>query len=279
MPDLGPIVVGVDGSPSAAKAVEWAAADAARRKLALRIVHVCERWGIPEETEYCEGALAAAADRARLSAPGVEVTAELLPGHVVETLLGEAAGAESIVLGSRGLGGFGGLLLGSVGLGVAGHADVPVVILRGPDRPQHGEIAVGFDGSEHSEAALNYALAQAVARGIRLHVVYAWQMPVTAPYAAGYDEVMARVAADASGAAREQVARRRDKLGDIEVKESTLCEHPVAALVDTSKTADLLVVGSRGMGGFASAVLGSVSHGVLHHAHCPVAVVRPRKEA
>ncbi|WP_431895244.1 universal stress protein [Nonomuraea sp. bgisy101] len=279
MPDLSSIVVGTDGSEPATKAVEWAAADAARRGLALRIVHVCERWGFPEERGYCEGALAAAADHARLSGPGVEMTTELLPGHVVETLVRESATADSVVLGSRGLGGFGALLLGSVGLAVAGHAEAPVVIVREPERPERGEVVAGFDGSEHSEAALDYALEQALARGVRLHTVYAWQMPVAGPHAAGSGEIMARAADDASGIARERLARWRDEHGHIEVKESFVCEHPVAALVDASKTAALLVVGSRGMGGFASAVLGSVSHGVLHHAHCPVAVVRPRKEA
>ncbi|MGW5686150.1 universal stress protein [Nonomuraea sp. NPDC003754] len=272
------IVAGTDGSQPASRAVEWAAADAGRRKRALRIVHVCERWGVPEQTVSCQESLAADAERARLAAPGVRVTTELLPGHVVETLLGEAAAAESIVLGSRGLGGFGALLLGSVGLAVAGHADVPVVIVREPERPEHGEVVVGIDGSEHSEAALDYALEQTLARGVRLHTVHAWQMPVTAPYATGYGDIADRVAEDTADLVRKRVARWRDEHGHIEVKESFLCEHPVAALVDASRTAALVVVGSRGMGGLASAVLGSVSHGLLHHAHCPVAVVRPRKE-
>ncbi|MEU4330008.1 universal stress protein [Nonomuraea dietziae] len=266
------IVAGVDGSPAAARAVEWAAADADRRKLPLRIVHVCERWGDMEQSKYCEGMLEAVADRARLRAPGVDVTTELLSGHVVETLMGEAAVAESIVLGSRGLGGFSGMLLGSVGLGVAGHADVPVVIVREEAESERQDIAVGFDGSEDSEAALDYGREQAVARGRRLHVVYAWHMPAGSPYAFGQATALAD---DSSANVRERLARWRDQHPEVEVKESFLCEHPVAALIDASRTADLVVVGSRGMGGFASAVLGSVSHGVLHHAHRPVAVVRP----
>ncbi|MFI6317816.1 universal stress protein [Nonomuraea sp. NPDC050556] len=144
---------------------------------------------------------------------------------MIETLNQEPAGADSVVVGSRGLGGFTGLVPGSVSLGVAGHASGPVVV-------------VGFDGSPGSEPAMAYGIEQARACGARLHVVYAWRAPIS----------------------------------------SAVSEHPVFALANASRTAELAVVGSRGLGGFAAAVLGSVGHGVLHHAHCPVAVVRPRGE-
>ncbi|MEU4234467.1 universal stress protein [Nonomuraea sp. NPDC026600] len=274
-----PIVAGTDGSASAIAAVEWAAADARRRKLALRVVHVCEQLLFSMgKTQYCAGALEAAADKARALAPDMEVSTELLSGNVIESLVAEAAAADSIVLGSRGLGGFAGMVLGSVGLGMAGHAAGPVVVVRGPSVVQHGQVVVGYDGSGHSRAAMEYAIEQARAREARLHVVYAWNMPVLTSYTVGYGSLLEETFEQEVRAARERVLSWRDENRDIEITDEQVCEHPVSALAKASASADLLVVGSRGLGGFASAVLGSVSHGVLYHAACPVAVVRPREE-
>ncbi|MEU7004631.1 universal stress protein, partial [Nonomuraea sp. NPDC046570] len=175
----GRIVVGVDGSASAGDAVDWAADDASRRGQSLRIVHICEQFGAhyAEGTDYCREMVAAVVERARERAPGVEVTPAMLAGNVIETLNGESESADCIVLGSRGLGGFTGLVLGSVGLGVAAHASGPVIIVHHPPSTPHGEIVVGFDGSEHAAEAMGYAIEQARARSARLHVVYAWQAP------------------------------------------------------------------------------------------------------
>ncbi|WP_327092470.1 universal stress protein [Nonomuraea sp. NBC_01738] len=278
----GQIIVGVDGSAPAAAAVDWAADDAARRGKALRLVHVCEQWAahFAEGVGYCEGAVEAVADRARQRAPGTEVSTAILAGNVIEMLNARShdAGVDSIVVGSRGLGGFTGLVVGSVGLGVAGHASGPVVVVRETPADAHREVVVGFDGSPYSELAMDYAIEQARARGARLHVVYAWQAPLSSPYAGAYGGLLVPAPGDEAETARERLTPWREKFPDVEMRETARCEHPVSALADASRTADLVVVGSRGLGGFASAVLGSVSHGVLHHAHCPVAVVRPREE-
>ncbi|MEV1248763.1 universal stress protein [Nonomuraea sp. NPDC050022] len=286
----GQIIVGVDGSASATAAVEWAAADASRRGRSLRLVHVCEQWSpslgeaqwplsLDEaQAEYCAEALQAAANRARELAPGVEVTTDLREGNVIEQLIAESASADSVVLGSRGLGGFTGMVLGSVSTAVAGHAAGPVVIVRGPVEALHGQIVVGYDGSKGAQAAMEYAIDQARARQARLQVVYAWQAPLSAPYARAYSSALDSAFEQQQRAAREAVNPWREKYPDVELTDEQLCEHPVAALMNASASADLVVVGSRGMGGFASAVLGSVSRGVLHHVTCPVAVVRPRSE-
>ncbi|MDA0638284.1 universal stress protein [Nonomuraea sp. MCN248] len=273
------IVVGVDGSAPAAAAVEWAAADAGRRGLGLRLVHVCEHapHGV-DVRKYCEGTLAAAADRARGLAPGIEVGTVLQAGNVAETLIAESAGADSVVLGSRGRGGFAGMLLGSVGLGVAGHAAGPVVIVRGPSVAGPGEVVVGYDGSAHSEAALRYAIEQARARGGTLRVLYAWQTPAVSPYAAAYGGLAEDVHEQEMRAAAERVAPWREKNPDVRIVDEQEIGHPSSVLIQAGTTADLLVVGSRGRGGLASALLGSVSHAVLHHVTCPIAVVRPRDE-
>jgi nucleotide-binding universal stress UspA family protein len=285
----GLIVVGVDGSAPAMAAVEWAAEDAARRDAALKIVHVHDVWAgvapLPKvggpggsATEHAREMLAAAAQRARDRAPGVEITTDLAAGTVVETLKSESERADTIVIGSRGVGGFAGLVLGSVGLALAGHAAGPVVVVRAPARTVYGMIVVGFDGSEYSEAALEYAFAQARLRGARLRAVYAWQMPTLSAYALGYSPVLEGLFEDEARTARQRLAPWREKYPDVEVEESAVCDHPVPVLSNASRQADLVVVGSRGRGGFGSAVLGSVSHGVLHRAHCPVAVVRAGQE-
>jgi nucleotide-binding universal stress UspA family protein len=283
----GRIVVAVDGSAPATAAVEWAARDAALRGDELRIVHVGEPWErdmpFPEPpsyqdvlSEYGEEILDAAATRAKECAPQIEVTTHLKGGNIVDVLKEESRHADAVVLGSRGTGGFAGLMLGSVSLRVAGHAAGPVVIVRHSASTVYGEIVVGVDGSEHSEAALAYAFEQARLRGARLNAIYAWQMPALSPYAVAYGDVMDEVFRNESAAARRHVAPWREKYPDVEVVESAACDHPVPALSEASRKADLVVVGSRGLGTFGSAVLGSVSHGVLHHAHSPVAVVRPR---
>ncbi|MFF4189964.1 universal stress protein [Nonomuraea sp. NPDC001831] len=273
------VVVGVDGSVPATGAVEWAAADARRRGLDLRLVHVGPQWLHEANAEHCARLLEEAADRARALAGGVKVTTELLSGNVAAELIRESATAAGVVLGSRGLGGFAGMTVGSVSLAVAGHASGPVVVVRAPAAgPEHGTVVVGYDGSQDAQAAMEYAVTQARARGARLHVVSAWQMPVFSPYAVTYNSLLQDLMREETGAARERVVPWREANPDLVVTDEQPCAHPVTALMQAAGSADLVVVGSRGRGGFASAVLGSVSHGVLHHVTCPVAVVRPDAE-
>ncbi|MFI9592751.1 universal stress protein [Nonomuraea sp. NPDC052265] len=270
----GRIVAGVDGSPPSLAAVEWAAADALRRSLDLRLVHVCEQWsrdaGI---VEYCAGMLEAAADRARALAPGIGIGTDMLPGPVVADLVRESAEADSLVVGSRGLGGFAGMVLGSTSLALAGHAAGPVVVVREAATVRHGRIVVGYDGP-HSRTAMEYALTQARAQDAELLVLFAWQPPILSSYAAAYD-MLSEGFQDKARVAAHEVAPWREANPGARIVDDQRCDHPVAALRNASSTADLVVVGSRGLGGFASALLGSVSHGVLHHAVCPVAVVPP----
>ncbi|MEV0831063.1 universal stress protein [Nonomuraea rubra] len=274
----GHIVVGVDGSAAAKAAVRWAAADAERRDLGLRIVHVREQRPGEHARGCCASTLSSAADVARERAGGVQVTTELLAAGVVDRLLAESETADSVVLGSRGLGELAGMLAGSVSLAVAGHATGPVVIVRGSDSARHGRVVVGYDTSEHAEAALKYAVEHARAHGGRLHVLHAWQTPVFSPHLAAWNSLLVEVYQEESRAVAESVTRWQEKNPDVEITHETLSGHPVGVLARAGATADLVVVGSRGRDGFASAVLGSVGHGVLHHVTCPVAVVRPRKE-
>ncbi|GAA5070445.1 nucleotide-binding universal stress UspA family protein [Thermocatellispora tengchongensis] len=278
------IVVATDGSEQAAAAVEWAADEARLWRRGLRIVHVTGLAGL--QAPYSEVAgfaealsgeagdiLQAAAETARRRVPGVHLETQALSGAVVPVLLAEAEQASETVLGSRGRGGFTGMLLGSVGLSVAGHAHGPVVIVRErPDRPR-GEIVVGFDLSEHSSAALAYALEQARVRKARVRAVHAWQVPAT-PAMAAYPDLTEAALEGQTEAARKVLEEWRAKYPDVPIEERIVTGHPVTAITEAADGADLVVVGSRGHGALRAAVLGSVSHGVIHHVTRPVAVVR-----
>ncbi|GGO03258.1 universal stress protein [Microbispora rosea subsp. aerata] len=279
----GPIIVGTDGSPAATAAVRWAADDAARRGCPLRFVSVVDHWayGIPKLptsggdplTSHAERALHAAEAVARERQPDVKISTEIIEGIPARVLRDKAREAVEIVLGSRGLGGFAGIVIGSVSTHVAGHALCPVVVVR-PGWSGDGEgIVVGVDDSPECEPALAYAFEQAGAYGHELRAVHAWQLPAH-PLAPEITYDVEEVREAHRRVAREKVARSRGRCPEVQVREEIVYGHPVDALVQASRGASLLVVGSHGRGALGSAMLGSVSRGVLHHAECPVAVVR-----
>ncbi|MGI5157401.1 universal stress protein [Microbispora sp. CA-102843] len=279
-----PVIVGTDGSRAAAAAVEWAAGDAARKGLPLRIVHAVDRlpyeiarYPIPIEDQLDRAGrriLEEAEQAVRETHPAVRVATVMIEGDPSRALRQEAGNAAEIVIGSRGHGGFAGMLLGSVSMHVAGQVDVPVVVVRPGVSAAHGLVVVGVDGSAEAGAALTYAFEEARLRDCRLLALYAWQLPAH-PFAPEitYDVGEVRKAQEdyVAGALRTH----RDRYPDVAAEMRAVCAHPVAALVEAGEKADLLVVGSRGRGAVGAAVLGSVSRSVLHHAHCPVAVVRP----
>ncbi|MEV4807023.1 universal stress protein [Nonomuraea sp. NPDC049421] len=283
------IIVGVDGSVASRAAVEWAADDASRRGAPLRLVHAADTsWYLvgarPDkalsETVLREGrrALEEAAALARERRPSVEVDTREAEGRPAAVLRDQAEDAAALVVGSRGLGGFSGALLGSVSDGLAGHVRCPVVVVRDHEqrqeqRQEHGEVVAGVDDSPECEPALAYAFEQAALRGATLRAVHAWQLPghLLAPEAT-YDLDEVRTAQHQ--VVRDRLKRLKDAHPRVTVVEDVRSAHPVDALVAASRQADLLVVGSLGRGALGSALLGSVSRSVLHHASCPVAVVR-----
>ncbi|WP_431920862.1 universal stress protein [Nonomuraea jabiensis] len=274
-----PVIVGVDGSRGALAAVLWAADDAARRGCDLRIVHVVAppvHGGQPYERSLDDAArkegermLTEAAALATESRRDVHVSTELLYGHTTDILRAQAGEAAAIVVASRGLDGFAGLLLGSVGLGLAGHVAGPVVVVRGASAIVQGEIVTGLNPEDAVHPALDYAFEEAQARGARLRVVHAWDVPSSR----SGPEIIAQAQQERVRSVLTPWTKRHP---GVEVTVSVVRGNPIAALCEASARADLVVVGSRGRGAIRSAVLGSVSHGVLHYASCPVAVVRPR---
>lgn len=265
-----PVVVGVDGSPQSRQAAAWAARAAERDRAPLHIVVVD---GVPSRLTDAQRTVTDIAAYCRTAAPDATVHEEVdHSGFPTEELVRRSADARLIVVGSRGHGGFAGALLGSVSSGVAMRATCPVVVVRG-DATDAGPIVVGVDESPASEAALEYAFEAADARGVELIAVQALPdahfVPGPLPHP---DRTEIREQADLHLA--EHLAGWRERFPDVPVRRTTTNDHPVVALREAAASAQLLVVGHRGRGGFANLLLGSVARGVLHYAPCPVAVVR-----
>lgn len=276
-----PIVVGVDDRPSSLAAAAWAGREAVVRRAPVRIVHAVPRFVVdvpvapPGADEAAKALLAEAALRARAGQPRVEVATEVADGAAEDVLCERAADARLLVVGSRRRAPLAGLLLGSVSMHVVTHAPCPVVVVGEHGRARHGRIVVGVSGEPGQEPVLEFAFAEAAARGCGLLAVHAWSHPASRapgdmlPLVYDVDEVggeEARLLAEALGG-------RRERFCDVPVEERCVRRNASGALVDASAEADLVVVGVRG-GGLTGYALGSTAHAVLRHAHCPVAVVR-----
>ena len=288
------VVAGVDGSECGLQAVRWAAAEALQRQLPLRLV-AAHAWpsgglvgdpglGVDYRTvlrDVVLGHLATAAADARQVAPELDIEQVEVTGYPVPVLLGESAQAEIVVLGDRGLGGFTGLLIGSVAVEVTAHASCPVIVVRGsePDRtvPRPEPVVVGVDGSPTSEAATAFAFEAASLRRVPLVAVHVWRdVLVDATMAPLLDWDV--IDSDEREVLAERLAGWTEKYPDVPVRRLVARDRPGRALVEESGGAQLVVVGSRGRGGFRGLLLGSVSQALLHHAHCPVAVVRSSRD-
>ncbi|WP_433788599.1 universal stress protein [Actinoplanes sp. CA-252034] len=286
------IIVATDGAPSAEATVRWAALEAARRDMRLTVVHVLDwDWNTARydfggghfETarEIAETVTATAASTARAIAPTVDVAELTMTGSPAAQLLGAAEAADLLVIGSRGHGGFAGLLLGGVSQRVATHAPCPVVVVRGRADATDGPVAVGVDDSESADRVLATAFAAADARATGLVAIRTYMPAVPVYYRADIPTTtIATPEQDAAERARltEQLAPWRVKYSSVPVE--TIVSHDSAAgvLVGVSHGARLVVVGSRGHGVIVGTLLGSTGLQLLHHADCPVYVDRPGKD-
>ncbi|WP_112465307.1 universal stress protein [Streptomyces triticisoli] len=289
------VVVGVDGSPSSLAAVACAAREAELRKAALRVVHAFS-WPTahtaldravsrPLRAHLLEAAdrlLEEAMVRAREAVPGVEARGAVMRGEPLTVLEAESRAAELVVVGSRGLGGFAGLLVGSTSTRLASHARCPVLVVREPADPA-GPILLGVDGSPAGAEAVRFAFDEAGRRRaglVALHAWTTWNTPLPRPVSPALpcaNEPSAPAGAEERLLA-EAVAGMRERYPEVRVEQRALHGPTRESLIEASRTAQLTVVGSRGRGGFAGLMLGSVSQALLHHAHGPVAVVRGRDE-
>ncbi|MBQ0827105.1 universal stress protein [Streptomyces tagetis] len=294
-----PLIVGVDGSESSLRATDWAADEAALRHVPLRIVHATlwERYEetVPEtapEAGPQEGPagrtpggaiVRTAAARARRRHPDLPVTTAVVPEEPEYALVREARDACAVVLGTRGRSGLTDLLLGSVGLAVAAHADRPVIVVRGAHDNRGGagplgRVVVGV--GETSATAVRFACEEARLRDSDLVAVRAWRCPAHEsadhPLLAGEPaRLHEERAADALEAALKEAPP------ELEPLRHTVEGPAHRVLLAASYDADLLVLGARrraGYIGLQGLQLGRVAHRLLHHSACPVAVVPEREE-
>ena len=283
------IVVGYDGSSHADQALTWAAREAGRLSRALHVVHVARSFvddyvvadrHLDVTAQLGAEVLAAGVERAYAVDPDLDVTTRLEVGESVPAVLTDASThARLLVVGSRGRGGLAGLLLGSVSAAVAAHAHCPVVVVRG--RPSQASessvrpVVVAVDGSPTSARAVDLAFDQASGSAPRWSPCTRGSCPRWRARSPGGGRRRSRSSRSprrlcsprAWPGARSGIPRSR-------CGPSCTAAVPAQVVLATAEDAELLVVGSRGRGGFRGLLLGSVSHTVLHHSTCPVLVAR-----
>lgn len=299
------ITVGLDGSPESRAAAEWAAREAQLRGLPVKLLQVWEPvpepmalaqlLGADTHQHWTERVLREAAEELRSRHPGVEVTTAHVTGKPAEALARAARDAELLVLGSRGLGGIRGFLVGSVGLAAVASTERPVVLVRAgkqttgerttaePETDDAGKpstaaavrpIVLGLDAAGSDEALLAFAFDAAARRNVPLRVVHGWNPPPYYAYGMGLEPAVGREMGQADAAAVTEALRPwRQKFPGVEVVEQPHFGSPSLLLIEASHEASLVVVGRRIRRAAFGARLGPVTHAVLHHAAAPVAVV------
>jgi len=285
----GPVVVGVDGTEEAKRAAVYGAWEAHRRRLPLRLVFAApplpplgalavisdndHRWAFDQFDEVEK--------LVRATYPELDIERAVPTGSPAGVLVGESDRAGLVVIGTQATGGIVGHLSGSVAAQVASHARAPVVVVRGgrqgdPEMFRGWPVVVGVDGSPESERAVGFAVEQAIARGADVHAVYVWNIiDVHDLGISAEDYVRADEEAKAERLLTEATSGWADRYPEV-----TIVRHaenrldPIGALSQIAEDAGLIVVGSRGHGGFLGLRLGSTVDGLIRYAPVPVAVVR-----
>ncbi|MBX8996927.1 universal stress protein [Corynebacterium testudinoris] len=289
------VVVAVDGSEASHNAVRWAANTANKRGIPLRLASsytmpqflYAEGMVPPQELfDDLQSETMEKIDQARVIAhevaPGIKIGHTIAEGSPIDMLLEMSKDVTMIVMGSRGLGGLSGMVMGSVSAAVVSHAECPVVVVR-DDNPvqeatKYGPVVVGVDGSDVSQRATEIAFAEADARNCELVTVHTWMDMQVQASLAGLSAAQLQweeVEREQIEMLSERLAPMTEKYPNVEVRKVITRDRPVRALVENSEGAQLLVVGSHGRGGFKGMLLGSTSRALLQSAPCPMMVVRP----
>ncbi|MFE6615040.1 universal stress protein [Amycolatopsis sp. NPDC057786] len=288
-----PVVAGVDGNASSLLAVRWAAAEARRRGAGLRLVLAFDKDSLeypqplPTREELAEMAemrghrlLREAEDVARKVEPSLQVALDLRHEKPAQALLAMSEDAGLLVLGPEQIRPLGRLLVGSVSIALAAHAKCPVAVVRShvaeDDPPTEGPVVVGVDGSHTSDAALALAFEQASTRDAPLVSVHTWNDVLPS---ALFDETewtynASDIEERESEVLAERLAGWQGQYPNVSVERVVTRGKPTEVLLGYADRAQLLVVGTRGRGGFAGMLLGSTSQQVLSYALCPVIVAR-----
>lgn len=294
------VIVGLDGSPESRAAAEWAAREAKLRGLPLKLIHVWEPvpepmaqaplFGAETQQHWSERIPRESAEGLRLRHPGVEITAEQFSGRPADVLTRQSKDAALLVLGSRGMSGVGGFLVGSVGQAVLAHAERPVVLVRageqaadehladpagipsaaGPYRP----VVLGLATDDPDPSLVEFAFDAADRRATSLRVVHGWNPPPYYAYGLAADiELHDQLSRQEATALSDILRPWRQKFPSVEVVEESRYGTAANHLVDASREASLVVVGRRIRRSPLGAHIGPVTHAVLHHSTAPVAVV------
>jgi nucleotide-binding universal stress UspA family protein len=290
----GPVVVGVDRSSSALAAVSAAAQEASLRGVELRVVHAF-LWpamhappgssplgpltGALHET--VERIVTDAVERAQSRAADLHVSHAVIPGEASTVLQAQSRTAQLLVVGHRGSGGFAELLMGSTAVHLSAHAHCPVMVVRGRPDPA-GPVLVAVDGSPQGQPAIAFAFTEAALRGTDLIALHAWSTWLDhGEHPLGHPVDLVELVGDVDRLRQEEeqvlaeaLSGHRDQHPGVTVRPRLVRGRTRPALIEASTDAQLMVVGARGHGGFTGLLLGSVSRAALHHAHCPVTVVR-----
>lgn len=292
------VVAAVDGSVASKTAVRWAANTAAKRDIPLRLAAsytmpqflYAEGMVPPQELfDDLQSETLEKIDEARAIAheiaPDIKIGHTIAEGSPIDMLLDMSRDVTMIVMGSRGLGGLSGMVMGSVSAAVVSHANCPVVVVREDNHvdesTKYGPVVIGVDGSEISQKATEYAFAEADARNSELVAVHTWMdMQVQASLAglASAQQQWDEVEREQMELLTERLQPLIDEYPDVPVKKLITRDRPIRALCDAAEGAQLLVVGSHGRGGFKGMLLGSTSRALLQSAPCPMMVVRPDSE-
>ncbi|MEV7414535.1 universal stress protein [Streptomyces sp. NPDC089919] len=282
------LTVGVDGSAESRAAARWAAGEAVLRNVPLRLVHAVD-WpldpafpglGRQDVDRWADDALTRTAQELGRRHPRLEITTRCLAARPAAALAAEAADAALLVLGSRGLGGLVGFVIGSVAMSTVVATDTPVVLVRVPDDPEDpgtegaGEVVVGVDIHESCDRVLAFAFEEAARRGLPLRAVHGWQMPAAYTYVPFFDPDNERDIGISVGHMLDDVLLPwRHKFPEVEVVPAVFRGHAAERLVLAGQRAGLVVVGRHLRRSPLGAHLGPVAHAVLHHAAAPVAVI------
>ncbi|WP_326593242.1 universal stress protein [Streptomyces sp. NBC_01294] len=282
-PELGAVVAGVDGSRSAERAVFWAAAEAVRRDGTLHLVHGADTdsrmlyasmYAIERIRRAGRDLLEETAAKVAERHPGLHVSTELSPHEPVAGLHAAAADSDTIVVGSRGLGGFESLMLGSVGLKVAAGAKAPVVVVRGDENTAEAGVVLAAIRDEHDVECARYAASEAELRRSSLRLLHVWNvLESVAESVTVLDDADEGVQVHVRRVT--SVAHRiRDEFPALSLHVDTEKSSSVArVMVEASRHADLLVMGGRRTPGYFGPTLGWATHSLLHHSHCPVELI------
>jgi nucleotide-binding universal stress UspA family protein len=295
---MGTILVGVDGSSNSAAALRWALAEADLRDHRVTALFA---WGyIPPghagdgrtfDAEYgpadADAVLAAAIEAAVGAEVAGDIERRVLCDLAPKSLLKVAGGADLLVVGARGVGGFRGLLLGSVSQQCLHHATGPMAIIRSDPRdaapgadaaPRAAagpRIVVGIDDSDAARRALRWALEEGRLRHAAVDVVHAWRLPYVVPFPFAGMPIDPEIAEKHARAVLDRMVDGEDTRHQPAPVERILVGGAAApSILDIATGADMVVLGSRGLGGFKGLVLGSVTNHVAHHIGCPLVVVR-----